>query len=84
MYLSFEQNYIVSKVPKGFSFLGVMDLFFKVHKVFNVEYHNSIKSMMLFIGHTIYKTNDSLKSLPPAVLENAIKLTTEEPYQPQL
>lgn len=61
-----------------------MDLFFKVHKVFNIDYHKSLKSMMHFIGQNIYKTHDSLKGLSPAALENAIKIMVEEPIQSQV
>lgn len=62
------------KVPKEFSFLGVMDLFFKVHKLFNIGYHRSLKSLMVFLEKYVYDTNDSMRTLTVTVQETAAKI----------
>lgn len=42
------------QVPTDFDFVAVMDLFFKLHHVFNLHYHPNLKNFMIFIEHFIY------------------------------
>lgn len=49
--------FFVLKVPENFQFVDVMDLFFKVHKIFDLDFHPSNKSMMNFIEVFIFEMN---------------------------
>lgn len=42
------------KVPKDFDFLSIMDLFFKVHKVFILNFNPKIVSFMTFLEVFFY------------------------------
>lgn len=42
------------QVPSEFSFIQVIDLFFKLHKVFNLDFDKSIMQLMLFFGYFVY------------------------------
>lgn len=41
-------------MPGHFSFIETFDLFYKIHRIFNLEYHKDIKTMMIYFGHFIY------------------------------
>lgn len=43
------------KVPDNFQFVDVMDLFFKIHKILDLDFQPSIKSMMNFIEVFIFE-----------------------------
>lgn len=38
----------------NFNIMQVMDLFFKIHMVLNVEFEPNIKKMMIFLGKFFY------------------------------
>lgn len=42
------------QVPDDFDAAQTFDLFFKVHKVFNLDFDPNIKPMMQFIEHSIF------------------------------
>lgn len=46
------------KVPKDFTFRQVLDLFYKVHKVFHVPFHAHLQQVMAFFGAFIYDNKD--------------------------
>lgn len=51
-----------------------MDIFYKIHKIMNLEYHAHIKPMMHFIDWFIYKNMDRGLKITPKMQ----KLVTEE------
>lgn len=55
---------ILSKVPEHFDFLNVIDLFFKIHFVFNIGFHNQIKNLFMVLKKHIYKIEGDASLLP--------------------
>lgn len=51
-----------SKVPEHFSFIEVVDMYIKIHKIFGFTYHKAISQCMLFLECKIFnmKENESL------------------------
>lgn len=43
------------KVPEAFDFIGVVDLFFKIHKIFQLKFHDYLKTAMQFLERFIYE-----------------------------
>lgn len=43
------------KVPESCDFIGVIDLYFKIHKVFDLQYHTHVKTAMQFLERFIYE-----------------------------
>lgn len=50
-------------MPDGFGILETFDLFYKIHKVFNLKFEVNLKNMFCFIQNHIYKQTD--KELKP-------------------
>lgn len=48
-------------VPKGFSFEETVDLFFKMHYVFSLEFDPRLENVFLFMEHYIYKIDEGEK-----------------------
>lgn len=46
------------KVPKKYDFIHVLDLFYKVHKVFYIPFHAHLQQVMGFFGSYIYDIKD--------------------------
>lgn len=42
------------QVPAEYSFIGVVDIFFKIHKVFNLHFDKAVHQLMLFIEYFIF------------------------------
>lgn len=42
-------------MPIGWDFLQVIDLFFKIHMVFNIKFEINIAPAMKFLGHFMYE-----------------------------
>lgn len=57
------------KVPSDFSFVQVVDLFFKIHKVFNLSFHKNINSMFAIWEKNIYGFTDIENSLNGPLIE---------------
>lgn len=70
---------IFFKVPISFNFVHVVDMYFKIHKVFNVDFIFKIKPMLTFMNHFIFKfpltRNDSIT---PAIQMVASQLIEDE------
>lgn len=43
------------KVPEEFNFIETIDLFFKIHKIFNLKFHSNIKQLMTFLEKFVYE-----------------------------
>lgn len=56
---------IIFQLPANWTFLDVMDTFFKVHKVLDLAYHPHLKLMMHFIEYFIY--NNKAKNIKVSV-----------------
>lgn len=52
-----------------FSFVHVLDFFFKVHKVFNLKYNSKLKSVMCFFEYYVYKQSSARRSVPQKYLQ---------------
>lgn len=46
---------LLSKVPKDFTFVQVFDMFYKIHKIFNLSFNKKIKPMLSLVDHYIFK-----------------------------
>lgn len=75
----------VLKVPKDFQFIQVLDLLYKVHHIFCIEYHESLKEFFKYFDEHIYTKQNAVQSeskfvdnkdLNPPLLE--IKIENEE------
>lgn len=53
--------------------MEVFDLFFKVHKIFNLDFHPDIKPMMLFVEKYIFKMNHNQSQLTARTRDIALK-----------
>lgn len=63
------------KVPITFDFVQVVDMFFKMHKVFFIKFNEKIKPMMTLIDHFIFKFPPASSNSITALIQNAsIKL----------
>lgn len=62
-------------MPPDWTFLEVMDVFYKIHRVLNIEYHVHIKPMMHFIDRFIYKNNDKGSKITPKMHEVYAKIS---------
>lgn len=45
------------KVPEDYEVVDLIDLFFKVHRIFGLPYNAHIKQMMEFLGRHVYQDN---------------------------
>lgn len=63
-------------VPHDYSFLKVMDLYFKVHFVFSISYDPSLVQFMKVFQYYVYDINDNA-SLSPATILKAQQIFTE-------
>lgn len=55
---------VFSKVPEHFDFLNVIDLFFKIHFVFNIGFHNQIKNLFMVLQKHVYKIAGESSLIP--------------------
>lgn len=63
------------KVPESFSVVGVVDLYYKIHKVFGIDFNSKIKAMMTLIDHFVFNfLPSSSKSITPSILDASKKL----------
>lgn len=64
-----------SKVPIGFDFVRVLDMYFKIHKVFNFDFNKKVKPVMTLVDNFVFKfpftTN---QSITPTIQSVANKL----------
>lgn len=51
------------KVNGNADIISTVDLFYKIHKVFNIAYDKHIKQMMLFLEYFIYQVKENEKQL---------------------
>ncbi|XP_055304838.1 uncharacterized protein LOC129569726 [Sitodiplosis mosellana] len=51
------ENQIIP-LPDDMDFLHVFDLFFKVHKIFDLKYEPRLHNMMVFVENFIYKVKN--------------------------
>lgn len=49
------------KCPPGYGIVQVFDLFFKAHKIFNMNFNPNLANMMNFIQTFIYEMHDGQK-----------------------
>lgn len=62
------------KVPQGYGFLQVFDLYFKIHKVFDQQFHKNIMIMMHFFEEHVYSMECTCLDLKISVkIEDNIK-----------
>lgn len=55
--------YLAFKVPKNYSFVQAVDLFYKVHKLFHIPFHNHFQQTMAFLGAYVYENADDERFL---------------------
>lgn len=64
-----------------FSFVEVLDFFFKAHKVSNLKYDPKLKSIMYFIEHYVYKQRGARNFVPQkfqSLGRELVNLTVDE------
>lgn len=65
------------QVPKDFGFLETMDLFYKVHRVFNLNFHTDLKQFLSFFSQCVYGLQDENITLSSRAQELKILLLTQ-------
>lgn len=50
---------MASKDKQPYRFIDAFDCFFKLHKVFHINYHPHIKNLMIFIDRFIFKNAET-------------------------
>lgn len=56
------------QVPIGFSFIDALDMYYKVHKVFQLPFHKHLTQVMAFIGAFIFNSSEDKSLLTPKSL----------------
>lgn len=69
-----QKNDFFSQVPPDFTFVQVVDMFIKIHKIFNFKYNSKIKQFMLFLEHYLLKVKESFQHITPRNRETAKKM----------
>lgn len=62
------------QINKGFDFIQAFDLFYKVHRVFIMKYHNDLKQFMEFVDYYVFGFRDSKVNLTSRMEELNLKL----------
>lgn len=62
------------KVPMSFNFIQTVDMYYKIHKVFNLEFNSKIQAVMALIDHFIFKFPQGAYSITPTIRTASIKL----------
>lgn len=58
----YKQATFFLKVPTDWDFISVLDLFIKIHLVFNIQYHQSLKQFMIFFENFAFNITDKTQS----------------------
>lgn len=56
------------QVPRAFKAIETIDFFFKIHKIFNLNFDPQLQNMMKYIQTLLYEIGDK-KTLPSGMLE---------------
>lgn len=64
---------ILFQAPQSFELVDVLDLFYKVHKVFELPFNTQIKHMMYFLDCFVYQ-ND----FPEEQITSAMRLVAHD------
>lgn len=56
------------KVPTNFDFIAVLDMFVKIHKMLQIQFHGHLQQVMCSFCAHIYKFDDDQKHLTPKSL----------------
>lgn len=73
MILEKLKKIIFFQVPEGFKIVNVFDLFFKAHKLFNIQVHPNLSQMILFVEFYIFKMNINQSQLTTKVHDLALR-----------
>lgn len=59
VFLDFKlYGFFVFKVPESFSFIQTVDLYFKLHKVFNQSFEPTLVNMMTFVQYSVFSMKE--------------------------
>lgn len=76
-------NFTFSKlqVPQTFTFVQTVDLFVKIHHVFNFEYGKEFSKFLQFFDYAVFEMQQCKRFLTPRMLEvvNAVLHSTDDP-----
>lgn len=64
------------QLPSKMSFIEVVDIFIKLHHVFNFEYAREFASLMHFFEYTLFDFEQSKRFLTPRLLEVSKEIKT--------
>lgn len=67
------------QVPVGKTFLDVLNLFYKVHKVFNLKFNKNFSAVMNFIDFYIFDVKETQRFIPEKHQEIASQIFTTIP-----
>lgn len=56
-------RFVAFKVPKEYSFVQALDLFYKAHKLFHIPFHNHLQHALGFLGAYIYDIKEDERFL---------------------
>lgn len=65
VWFCFTYFYQSFQLPDSFDFARAIDVFFKIHKIFDMNFDKNISNAMYFIQHYLYDINDSEKKPTP-------------------
>lgn len=65
----------IQQLPIEFTFVDVMDFFFKAHKVFNLPHNPKMKAFMLFFEYYVYNHSSAKRLLPQKYESVGIEMT---------
>lgn len=53
-------HYSVFQIPETFGIIGTLDVFYKVHKIFEIGPHTHCKRLMDFLDYFVYRNEDDI------------------------
>lgn len=56
------------QVPSNFNFIQALDMYYKVHKVFNIPFHKHLVQVMSFFSGFVYRMEEDIRMLTPKSL----------------
>lgn len=56
-------------MPGNFSFMETLDLYFKLHHVFEIKFDERLQNVMFFLKHYMFKMKDGTKKPTTKMIE---------------
>lgn len=65
----FHKYFTLLQIPDNFSFMETLDLYFKLHHVFEIKFDERLQNVMFFMKHYWFKMKDGAKKPTTKMIE---------------